>query len=44
MAFADACLVHMSELHADSCVWTVDHDFEFYRKNGRRSISLVAPW
>jgi len=44
MALADACLVRMAELSADSCVWTVDRDFEFYRKHGRRSLSLVAPW
>jgi predicted nucleic acid-binding protein len=44
MAFADACLVCMTESIPDSCVWTVDRDFEFYRKHGRRSISLVAPW
>jgi len=44
MAFADACLVRMAELIPDNCVWTVDRDFAFYRKHGRRSISLVAPW
>jgi uncharacterized protein len=44
MAFADACLVRMAELKADSCVWTLDRDFQFYRKHGRHSISLVAPW
>jgi len=44
MAFADACLVRLTEMTTDSCVWTVDSDFEFYRKHGRRTISLVAPW
>lgn len=44
MAFADACLVCMTELIPDSWVWTVDRDFELSRKHGRRSISLVAPW
>jgi predicted nucleic acid-binding protein len=44
MGLADACLVRMAELSADSCVWTADRDFENYRKHGRRSISLVAPW
>ena len=43
MAFADACLVRMAELTADSCVWTLDRDFQVYRRNGRQSISLVAP-
>ncbi len=44
MAFADACLVRMAEMHSDSCIWTLDSDFRFYRKAGRRSISVVAPW
>ncbi len=43
MAFADACLVRMSELISDSCIWTLDGDFTFYRKHGRRSISLMTP-
>ncbi len=43
-AFADACLVRMAELFPDSCVWTVDKDFEFYRTHNRRTLSLVAPW
>jgi hypothetical protein len=44
MAFTDACLVRMAEMHPDSCIWTLDSDFRFYRKAGRQSISVVAPW
>jgi predicted nucleic acid-binding protein len=44
MSLADACLVRMSELHGDALVWTTDHDFEVYRRNGRRKIPLLAPW
>jgi len=44
MSFADACLVRMSELHRASCVFTLDHDFVAYRRNGRERIPLLAPW
>jgi uncharacterized protein len=44
MAFADACLVRMAELRPEAVVWTLDRDFLFYRKQGRQSLSLVAPW
>ena len=44
MSFADACLVRMAELHADSILWTLDEDFRFYRKNRRQTLSLVSPW
>jgi predicted nucleic acid-binding protein len=43
MAFADACLVRMAELRPDACVWTLDSDFGFYRKNRRQTLSLVTP-
>jgi predicted nucleic acid-binding protein len=43
MTFADACLVRMAELRADACVWTLDADFGFYRKNRRQTLSLIAP-
>lgn len=43
MSLADACLVRMSELIADSAVMTMDGDFRIYRKNGRRMIPLIAP-
>lgn len=44
MSFADACLVRMAELRPDACIWTLDRDFHFYRKHGRQTLSLVAPW
>jgi predicted nucleic acid-binding protein len=43
MAFADACLVRMAELHSDASVWTLDEDFRFYRKNRRQTLSLIIP-
>jgi predicted nucleic acid-binding protein len=44
ISFADACLVRMAELHPDPCVWTLDRDFQFYRKHRRQTLSLVAPF
>ena len=43
MSLADACLVRMSELHANSCVLTIDSDFSLYRKNGRQVIPSIMP-
>jgi uncharacterized protein len=43
MSFADACLVRMSELIADSQVWTLDTDFGVYRRFGRRIIPTLMP-
>jgi predicted nucleic acid-binding protein len=43
MAFADACQVRMAELHPTACIWTLDRDFRFYRKNRRQTLSLVVP-
>lgn len=43
MDFADACLVRMSELQPDAIVFTVDGDFQIYRKNRRKQIPLVIP-
>lgn len=40
---ADVCLVRMSELHADTAVFTLDRDFRVYRRNGRQTIPLIAP-
>jgi predicted nucleic acid-binding protein len=42
MDFADACIVRLAELHADSIVCTTDGDFRFFRKNGREPIPLLA--
>ena len=44
MSFADACLVRMAELHDDASIFTTDSDFRTYRKNGRQTIPLLAPW
>jgi uncharacterized protein len=43
MAFADACLVRMTELHQDVVVWTLDADFRIYRRNGRQRIPTLLP-
>lgn len=43
MSLADACLVRMSELNPDSQVFTLDSDFNLYRKSGRRIISTIMP-
>lgn len=43
MSLADACLVRMSELHPDCCVFTLDSDFKQYRRNRRQVIPLLSP-
>jgi predicted nucleic acid-binding protein len=43
MSLADACLVRMSELHADCLVWTLDSHFEAYRRHGRQTIPVLMP-
>lgn len=43
MSFADACLVRMTELHADVVVWTLDSDFRVYRRHGRQAIPTLMP-
>ena len=43
MSLADACLVRMSELVTDCVVLTLDSDFHFYRRHGRKSIPLLMP-
>lgn len=41
---ADACLVRMSEIHADCVVLTIDSEFrDVYRRHGRRSIPTRIP-
>ena len=45
MSLADACLVRMAELKTeDTCIWTLDRDFQVYRKHRRQSLALVSPW
>ncbi len=43
MSFADACLVRMSEVHAQATILTLDEDLRIYRKNGRQVIPLFIP-
>ena len=43
MSLADACLVRMSEVYPDSRVFTLDSDFELYRKHGRQVIPAIMP-
>jgi uncharacterized protein len=43
MSLADACLVRLAERYADCRVFTLDSDFEHYRRNGRQLIPLLRP-
>lgn len=41
MSLADGCLVRLSELYPQSPVFTLDRDFNIYRKNGRQVIAVI---
>jgi predicted nucleic acid-binding protein len=43
VSLADAELVRMAELSPDSVVFTLDSDFQIYRKNRDRLIPLLTP-
>jgi hypothetical protein len=43
MSMADACLVRMSELHADCLVFSTDNDFNIYRRRGDQIIPALIP-
>jgi uncharacterized protein len=43
MSLADGCLVRMSELRADSRIFTLDGHFHVYRRNRRQLIPLITP-
>jgi predicted nucleic acid-binding protein len=43
MSLADACLVRLTELLPDCRLFTLDADFEHYRRNGRQVIPLISP-
>ncbi len=43
MSLADACLVRLTERYSDSRLFTLDSDFEHYRRNGRQLIPLIHP-
>jgi predicted nucleic acid-binding protein len=43
ISLADACLIKMSELLPESRIFTLDSDFNLYRKNRRRIIPTIMP-
>jgi len=44
MDLADACLVRMTEIHADCELLTIDSEFrDVYRRRGRHAIPTVMP-
>jgi predicted nucleic acid-binding protein len=43
MSLADACLVRMTEMHAQASVLTFDKDFRIYRRHGNRIIDVLMP-
>lgn len=43
MSLADACLVRLTERVSDCRLFTLDSDFEHYRRNGRQVIPLLHP-
>ena len=43
MSFADACLVCMAEELPSSRVFTLDSDFQVYRRHARQMIPLLMP-
>ena len=44
MSLADACLVRMAELNSHCQIFTTDRDFLVYRRKGRSTIPLLAPF
>jgi hypothetical protein len=43
MSLADGCLVRLAEIYPQSSVFTLDSDFQIYRKNGNQTISMIFP-
>jgi len=43
MSLADACLLRLSEMHANARVFTLDRDFKIYRRHGRQVVPLIFP-
>lgn len=43
MSLADACLVRLSEQISDASIFTIDSDFNIYRKNTRHKIPVIIP-
>jgi predicted nucleic acid-binding protein len=43
MSLADACLVRLAKLHPQTLVFTLDQDFQIYRRDGRQPMPLLMP-
>ena len=43
MSLADGCLVRLSELNPECPVFTLDNDFQIYRRHRRQKIPLLIP-
>jgi len=43
MSLADACMVRLSERFHKFPVFTLDHDFRFYRRHGNKVIPVLLP-
>ena len=43
MAFADACLLRMTEILPSPLLLTTDTDFRIYRRHGRQAVPCVLP-
>lgn len=43
ISLADACLIRMSEQIEDPLIFTLDRDFQVYRRNGRQIIPTLIP-
>jgi predicted nucleic acid-binding protein len=43
MSLADACLVRMTETHADPIILTTDANFRIYRRHSRQVVPCVMP-
>jgi predicted nucleic acid-binding protein len=43
MSLADACLVRLTEIYAESLLLTFDSDFQIYRRHRRSLIPLLLP-
>lgn len=43
ISLADACLVRMTEIYAETSVLTLDSDFRIYRKHRNQEITVIMP-
>jgi len=41
MSLADGCLVRLAEIYPQSSIFTLDSDFQIYRKHGNQPIPLI---